>query len=76
MCDRDGQGLGRIADRAAFGNIRIGLELGEPLSGLDAQNRPGQSGLAVVNVANRTHIDMGFGSLKNFLGHSLFFLPA
>ena len=68
----DGHGLGRVADRAALGDVGVRLELGQTLRRLDGQNGAGQRGLAVVDVADRAHIDVGFGSLKYFLGHSCF----
>ena len=47
------------------------LNFAKPFVCLDGQNRAGQRRLAVVNVANGAHVDVGFGSLKYFLGHSL-----
>ena len=71
VADRDGHGLGLVADGAALGDIGVRLELRHPLGGLDGQDRAGQRGLAVVNVADRADVDVWFGPLKNFLGHSI-----
>ena len=57
----DGHGLGGVADRAALGDVGVGLELGHALARLDGQDGAGQRGLAVVNVADRAHIDVRFG---------------
>ena len=37
----DGHRLGRVADGAALGDVRIRLELGQPLGGLGRQDRAG-----------------------------------
>ena len=65
----DGHGLGGVADRAALGDVGVGLGLGQPLGRLDGQDGAGQRGLAVVDVADRAHVDVRLGSLKYFLGH-------
>ena len=70
----DGHRLGRVADRAALGDVGVRLELGHPLGGLDGQDGAGQRGLAVVDVADGAHVDVGLGSLKYFLRHSIFSL--
>ena len=67
----DGHGLGRVADRAALGDFRIRLELGQALRGLGGQNRARERRLAVINVADGAHVDVGLGSLKYFLRHSI-----
>ena len=72
----DGDGLRRVADRAALGDVGIRLELRHALLFLDRQDRAGQRGLAVVNVADRAHIDVRFRPRKYFLGHGGVVLPA
>ncbi len=72
----DGYRLGRIAHRPALGDIGIRLEFGHPLLFLHGQDRTCQGGLAVVNVSDRSDIDVRFSSLKYVLGHAFFFLPA
>ena len=39
--DRDGDGLGRVANGAALGDFGVRLELGQPLGGLGRQDRAG-----------------------------------
>ena len=67
----DGHGLGRVADRAALGDIGVRLELGQPFGGLGRQDGAGQRGLAVVNVADGAHVDVRFRTLEYFLRHSI-----
>ena len=71
MRNRDGDGFGGVAHGAAFGNFRIRNGLGQFLAGLHLHDRRRQRGLAVVNVADRTDVDMGFGSLKRFFCHAI-----
>ena len=66
----DGHRLGGVADRAALGDFRIGLGLGQALVALDGQDGAGEGRLAVVDVADRAHVHVGLGSLKYFLRHS------
>ncbi len=74
--NRDGHGLRGVADRAALGDVGVGLDFRHALGVLNRQNRTGQRGLAVVNVADGAHIHVRFGPGKNFLGHCGVILPA
>ena len=56
--------LGRITDGTALGDIRIGLRLGQALTGLHRQDRGGRSRLAMVNVADGADVDVGFGAFE------------
>ena len=68
--DRDTTGLflGGLVDAV------ISLEFGLALEGQPLGDGSGQSGLAVVNVANGANVDMGFGSLKFLLSHLMILL--
>ena len=61
--------FGRVADRAALGDVRVALGLGQAFGGLDGQDGPGGGGFAVVNVANRADVDVRFGTLELCLCH-------
>ena len=47
----------------------ISLELGLALQGQPLGDSGGQSGLAVVNVADGANVNMGLGSFKFLLSH-------
>ena len=67
--DSNGDGLGLIAHRASLGNVGVRNGSREAFLGLRLYNRRRQSGLAVVNVADGSHIDVRFGSLKLLFCH-------
>ena len=55
--------LGSLVDAGVVGVVRLALE------GQELGDGGGQSGLAVVNVADGADVDMGLASLKFLLGH-------
>ena len=55
--------LGSLVDAGVIGVISLALESQE------LGDSGGQSGLAVVNVANGADVDVGLASLKFLLGH-------
>ena len=68
--DGDGHRLVLVAHDAALGDFGVGLELFQlVLERLAGQNRRGQGGLAVVDVADGAHVDVRFGPLKDVLSH-------
>ena len=67
--DGDRHGLGRVADRAALGDVGVRLGLGLAVLGQDRQDGGRQRRLAVVNVPDRAHVDVRLGSGESFLGH-------
>src|SRR5262249_11908587 len=68
--DGDGHGLEVVALGAALGDVLVGLDLFDlVLVALAGDDRRGQRGLTVVNVANRADVDVGLGPLENFLRH-------
>ena len=67
--DGDGHGLGRVADRAALGDVGVRLGLGLALLGQHREDRRGQRRLAVVDVPDGAHVDVRLGSGESFLGH-------
>ena len=69
--DGDGHRLGRVADRAALGDVGVRLGLGLALLGQHRQDRRRQRRLAVVDVPDRAHVDVRLGSGEGFLGHVL-----
>ena len=71
MRDGDGDRLGGVAHRAALGDVGVADRLGHALFGLNFDDRGGQGGFAVVNVADGADIDVGFRSLKGFFCHIL-----
>ena len=75
VADGDGHRLGRVADRAALGDVGVRLELGQTLGGLDGQDGAGQRGLAVVDVADGAHVDVRFGPCRN-TSLAIRYLPA
>ncbi len=62
--NRDGDGLSRVTNGSTLGDIRIGDRRRQTFFGLNFDNRGGQSGLAMVNVADGANVDVGFRSLK------------
>ena len=62
--DGDRHRLGRVADRAALGDVGVRLELGQALGGLHGQNGAGHGRLAVVDVADRADVDVRLGPLE------------
>ena len=69
--DGDRHRLGRVADRAALGDVGVRLGLGPALLGQDRQDGGRQRRLAVVDVPDRAHVDVRLGSGESFLGHVL-----
>ena len=67
--DGDGHGLGRVADRAALGDVGVRLGLGLAVLGQHREDRRGQRRLAVVNVPDGAHVDVWLRSGESFLGH-------
>ena len=68
--DRDTTGL----FLGSLVNAVISLELSLALEGQPLGDGGGQSGLAVVNMADGANVDMGFGSLKFLLSHLIILL--
>ena len=54
----DGHGLGFVADRAALGDIGIGLEARQALGGLHRQDGARGGRLAVIDVTDRADVDV------------------
>ena len=69
VADGDCDGLGFVADRPALGDIRVRLDAGQTLGRLNREDRGRQSGLAVIDVTDRTNIHVRLGTFKNCLGH-------
>ena len=67
--NRDGQGLGLIAHRAAFGDLRVRLGLGQALLCLHHDNRSRQSGFAVVNMSDGADVNVRLRSLELLFSH-------
>jgi len=53
MSDRDRDRLGRIANRAALGDVGIGLDFCKALFSLDSQDGSRGRGFAVINMTDR-----------------------
>jgi hypothetical protein len=54
-------------------NLIEGLDLAQTLGSEHLGDRSGQSGLAMVNVADRANVDMRFIPLENFFCHNITF---
>ncbi len=61
--------LGRVAHRAALGDIGVGLGLREALGLADGRDGRRERGLAVVHVPDRADVDVRLGPLEDVLGH-------
>ncbi len=71
VADGDRDRLGLVAHGAAFGDVGVGLGLCQTLRRLNRQQRSGQRGLAVVNVTDGPHVDVGLGPREYIFGHSI-----
>ena len=71
--DRDRLGL--VANGASLGDVRVGLRLARVRTSSDCRGHDGgrQRRLAVVDVADRPHVDVRLFAIKFLLGHG--FLP-
>ena len=49
-----------IGGNATFGDVRVGLDLGEALARLNGKNGGRRGGFTVVNVADGANVDVGF----------------
>jgi len=67
--NRNGDRLGLIADRTTLGDVLVLDQRGETLTVLNRNNGGGQGGLAVVNVADGTHVEMRLGALEVVFSH-------
>src|SRR5262249_52140577 len=74
--DGDRHRFGGVADRTSLGDIGVVLLLGVSLRGQHRQDGSRQRRLAVVDVADRTHVDVWFGPGERFLCHVLNALTA
>ena len=63
--------LGFIAHRAALGNIRITLDLGLARLAQDRQQCCRQSGLTMIDVADRSNVGVRLCPFKFTFGHAL-----
>jgi hypothetical protein len=61
--------LRRVAVGAALGHVGVALGFCRPLAVLDREDRGRQGGLAVVDVTDGAHVDVGLGAGKYFLRH-------
>ncbi|MPN01348.1 hypothetical protein SDC9_148557 [bioreactor metagenome] len=65
-------GVDRDAALSLFGSLVdhvVGLKLGHTLEGQNLGDRRGKGGLAVVDVADGSNVNMGLSSLKFCLCH-------
>ena len=58
-----------FADGATLGDIRVRLEMGQTLGGLDREERSGERGLPMVDVADRSNVAVRLIAYELFLGH-------
>ena len=67
--NRDRHDLGRITNGAALGDVRVGLDLGEPLACLNGKDSGRRGGFSVVNVADGADVNVGFVAFECALSH-------
>jgi hypothetical protein len=65
--DRDDAGV--VADRAALGDVGVGLLLAQTDRGERARQRRRRGGLTMSHVTDRADVHVGLRPLKDFLGH-------
>ncbi|EMB18891.1 hypothetical protein RESH_02632 [Rhodopirellula europaea SH398] len=70
MSDRNGHSLRCITDSTALGDIRVTLRLCQALSGLNSEDSTRRRRFTMVNVTDRTYVDVGLGTFKFVLSHS------
>ena len=67
--DRNRHDLGSITDSSAFGDVRVGFDLSEPLASLNGKNGGRRGGFSVVNVADSADVNVGFGAFECAFSH-------
>ena len=70
VSDRNGHSLRCITDSTALGDIRVTLRLCQALCGLNSEDSTRRRRFTVVNVTDRTYVDVGLGTFKFVLSHS------
>ena len=68
----DGNSLSFVANCTTFCNLRVIFGFSQTLSSLNCKNRTSGGCLTMVNVADRTHVDVGFCTFESLLGHFLY----
>ena len=66
---RDRDDLAVVANRAALGDVGIGLFLGAVCRRHDVRDRRGQRRLAMVDVADGAHVDVGLTTIEILFRH-------
>ena len=69
VSDRDRDDLGSIADGAALGDVRVGLDLGETLARLNSENSGRRGGFTVVDVADGANVYVRFVAFECAFSH-------
>ena len=68
----NGNSLSFVTNCTTFCNLGIILVFSQTLFSLHCKNRTSGSCFTMVNVADRTHVDMGFCTFESLLGHFLY----